>query len=128
MKKPQIWSYAPYRPFFENVGDIYICRVVPGADSVSFDFLDIGADEYSVYFRIRGSERSFILSGTVRSDGRRDITYTVTGLADGNEYEFYVCAGNKKSRTRLVRCGHFDCEAVINYPTLFRDVISAHRQ
>ncbi len=115
MKKPQTWSYAPYRPFFENVGDIYVCRIVPDADRISFDFLDTGASEYSVYYRIRGSERSFILSGTVKSEGKRDISYIITGLTDGTEYEFYVSAGEKKSRVRLARCGHFDCESVINY-------------
>ena len=115
MKKPQTWSYAPYRPLFENVGDIYICRIVTEADRISFDFLDIGASEYSVFYRIRGSERRFIFAGTVKSDGNRDITYTLTGLTDGTDYEFYVSSGIKKSRTRLARCGHFDCESVINY-------------
>ena len=29
MKGITTWSHAPYRPFLTNVGDIYICRVVP---------------------------------------------------------------------------------------------------
>ncbi len=29
------WSYAPYRPYFYEVGDIYICRISP--DKTYFD-------------------------------------------------------------------------------------------
>ena len=114
MKKPLTWSYAPFRYPFDSVGDIYICRIVPRADGVSFDFLDIGAEEYTVYYRVR-SCGSYTEAGKVKSSGRRDITFAVEGLTVNNEYEFYVEAGDKKSRVRLVRCGHFDCEAVVNY-------------
>ncbi len=114
MKKPLTWSYAPFRYPFDSVGDIYICRIVPSANGFSFDFLDIGAEEYTVYYRLRSSG-SYTEAGKVKPSGRRDITFEVNGLTVNNEYEFYVEAGIKKSRIRLVRCGHFDCEAIINY-------------
>ncbi|MBQ8551513.1 MAG: exo-alpha-sialidase [Clostridia bacterium] len=114
MKKPMTWSYAPYRYPFDSVGDIYICRIVPTDTEISFDFLDIGAAEYSVYYRLR-SIGKYTLAGTVKPNVTRDVTYTIGGLTIGNEYEFYVEADGKKSRVRLAKCGHFDCESIINY-------------
>ncbi len=46
------WSYHPYRPFLTDVGDIYICRVAPGNNSIRFEWLGEGAT-YSVYYRKR---------------------------------------------------------------------------
>ena len=39
MKTPAHWSYAPYRPPFIFVGDIYICRIAPEKDAIVFDWL-----------------------------------------------------------------------------------------
>ena len=52
MKGYNLWSYAPYRPFFRNVGDIYICRVAPNETTIHFEWLDIGAEEYSVFYNL----------------------------------------------------------------------------
>ncbi len=33
------WSYAPYKPFLTEIGDIYICRIVLYRDKVHFEWL-----------------------------------------------------------------------------------------
>ncbi len=35
MKKHKGWSYAPYKPLFFDIGDIYICRLSNGADGLN---------------------------------------------------------------------------------------------
>jgi len=99
MKGRSTWSYAPYKPFFWEVGDIYICRIVPYPNSIRIEWLPAGKEEYSVYFRLRG-EDEFKLCGTAKG-----TEYLITGLTEGSDYEFYVCAGEEKSRIRLARCG-----------------------
>ena len=60
------WNYAPYRPFMTEVGDIYICRIVPGTHSIHFEWLDIGAEKYDIFFRVR-EQGDFIHSGSTTS-------------------------------------------------------------
>ena len=83
MKGTTSWSYRPYCPPLWNAGDIYICRLVPGKEKFSFDFLpdDAAAVGYTVHYRVRGTEEysSFATSGT---------SVTVDGLADLTDYEF----------------------------------------
>lgn len=93
-----MWSYAPYRPFLTEVGDIYICRVVPFEDKIHFEWLE-KCGECSVYIRIKG-EGEFALVGRTE-ENEFDITY----LETGKDYEFYVESGDKKSRVRLAHTG-----------------------
>lgn len=108
MKIHKSWSYRPYRPPFIEVGDIYICRVVPSENAVHFEWLGIGDVTYSIYFRVR-NEGEFKLSGQTK-----EWEYTISGLETEQEYEFYVEADGKKSRIRLARCG-FCVDSVVNY-------------
>lgn len=108
MKKHNLWSYAPYRPPFIEVGDIYICRIVPHSDKVRFEWLSSDADRYSIYWKER-EQNTFEKLGETS-----ECFFEVTGLENDTEYEFYVESGNKKSRTRLVRTGDTEGEPV-NY-------------
>ena len=47
------WNYAPYRPFMTEVGDIYICRIVPSTHAIHFEWLDVG-ETCEVFCRKRG--------------------------------------------------------------------------
>ena len=108
MKGSSTWSYRPYRPFLTEVGDIYICRVVPSTDAIHFEWLSIGKSLYNIYYRKRG-EGDFVL-WTTTDQTECDIT----GLSNQTEYEFYVISDGKKSRTRLARCGE-SIGTVVNY-------------
>ena len=98
MKGYNKWSYRPYRPFLTDVGDIYVCRVVPYENAIHVEWL---SDEksFSVYYKERDAE-SFLLWGTTDKN-----ECTVSSLKSGTDYEIYVSSGNKKSRIRLARCG-----------------------
>lgn len=100
MKTHTNWSYAPYRPPFIDCGDIYICRIVPGDTSITFDWLSIDAEQYNIFYRKR-EYGNYILAGTVTNN---TTSYTITGLDTACEYEFYVEADEKKSRVRLAYC------------------------
>jgi len=111
MKAHKEWSYAPYRPLFFEVGEIYICRVAPLETSISFDWLPLEEDSdalYSIYITKRNLEQ-FTFVGTTKEN-----TYTISNLEEDSEYEFYVECGTKKSRTRLARCGK-SFGTVVNY-------------
>ena len=109
MRAHPAWSYAPYRPPFVEVGDIYICRVVPSEQGIHFEWLPCeGAVLYTVQYRLRG-EGDFITAGeTVGTE------FDISALDFEQDYEFYVAAGSKKSRVRLARTGK-SVGAVINY-------------
>lgn len=108
MKKHKGWSYAPYKPLFFEGGDIYICRLAPSADAITLDWLDIGAKSYKIYCRER-------FMGEYKLCGETDkLTYTITSLMRGMEYEFYVEADGKKSRVRIARCDDV-IGTVVNY-------------
>ena len=100
MRAHPAWSYAPYRPPFIEVGDIYICRVVPSEQGIHFEWLPCeGAVLYTVQYRLRG-EGDFITAGeTVGTE------FDISALDFEQDYEFYVTAGSKKSRVRLARTG-----------------------
>ena len=42
------WSYAPYRPYLTDVGELYICRIAPGETAVHVEWLPGGNGRYSV--------------------------------------------------------------------------------
>ncbi len=108
MKAHKTWNYSPYKPLFFETGDIYICRVAPEETSITFDWLPIDAKEYEIYIRVKDE-------GVFASAGKtKDCTFTVDNLYKYCDYEFYVSAGEKKSRVRLARCGEH-VGTIINY-------------
>lgn len=107
MKGYSGWSYAPYRPPLTQVGDIYICRIAPGLDSIHFEWLDI-SEECSVFFRRRDEGEFLCLGKTCGNE------FDVENLETDTDYEFYVAAGEKKSRVRLARTAQ-TIGIVVNY-------------
>ena len=107
MKGWNYWSYRPYKPFLYDVGEPYICRVVPSANAVHFEWLDCG-DVYAVYFRKRGTEPFILFETTEKTESM------ITGLTTETDYEFYVQCGEKRSRVRLARTGEA-VGTVVNY-------------
>jgi len=108
MKGTNTWSYHPYRPLLTDVGDIYICRVVPYIDKIRFEWLDAGEEIYSIFFKKR-SETDFFKAGETKND-----YFMIEGLECETDYEFYVTAKSKKSRIRLARCGR-SVGTTVNY-------------
>lgn len=108
MKGYNFWSYSPYRPFFFEVGDIYICKIAPGETSVHFEWLNESNLICSVYFRKRDAE-SFTL---FKPDCNNECT--IDNLLPDTDYEFYVESGTLKSRVRLARTGK-PLGTVVNY-------------
>ena len=109
MKGINTWSYAPYRPFFYEVGEIYICRVVPSKSSVHLEWLPLEENaEYTIHYRVREAEE-FLTWGSTES-----TFCDVEGLVTDTDYEFLVTCGEKKSRVRLARCGE-SVGTVVNY-------------
>ncbi len=108
MKAHRSWSYAPYRPPFFEVGDIYICRVAPDCDSISLEWLCEYEGEFEIFLRKRGVGEFARVGKTEKKE------FTVTGLVRELEYEFYVSLKDMRSRTRLARCGA-SVGTVVNY-------------
>lgn len=104
------WNYAPYQPLVWNGGDIYVCRLAPGKDFITMEWLPVdGEGEYAVCLRERGSDAAFENVGTTV-----ETQYTVSGLKDATDYEFYVEKAGKRSRVRLARTGEA-VGTVVNY-------------
>ena len=100
MKGYNKWSYAPYRPYFFEVGDIYICRIAPSETAIHVEWLiDENSAEHSVFFKKRAAA-DYTLAG--KTDG---CEFDITNLETECDYEFYVASGEKKSRARLARTG-----------------------
>jgi len=91
-----------------EVGEPYICRIVPSETSIHFEWLENGAAEYGVYYRRRGA-LAFIHLGNIKGN-----TCDILCLEPGGEYEFYLTAGETRSRVRLARCGK-SVGTVVNY-------------
>lgn len=108
MKGHSLWSYSPYKPLLRDVGDIYICRIAPNESTIHFEWLDIGAAEYSVFLRKRDAE-NFTLCGTTSG-----TSFDIKNLENNTDYEFYVQSGEKKSLVRLARTGEV-VGTVVNY-------------
>lgn len=108
MQKSISWSYRPYRPYFFEVGDVYICRVAPGKEYIHFEWLDDSGLTYSVHYRKRGAEEYEVIENVIGSE------YTIEGLDADEDYEFFVSSGEKKSRVRLARTSEA-IGMVVNY-------------
>lgn len=108
MKGQSLWSYAPYKPFFHETGDIYVCRIVPTEDSIHLEWLDAGKAEYTVKYRTR--EESDFITYCVTDKKECDIS----GLEKDTDYEFFVSTNEKKSRIRFARCGE-SVGTAVNY-------------
>ncbi len=102
------WSYAPYKPFLFETGDIYICRIAPGINSIHFEWMGDSEAEYKIYIREK-DDSDFVCCGKTN-----DTKYTVENLAEKRDYEFYVASGEKRSRVRLARTGE-TVGTVVNY-------------
>ena len=110
MKGSSKWSHRPYKPLMFDTGDIYICRICPGKCMVSFSWLPSDCeDSYTVSIKPRGSDAEYTTYQT------NETSIMVSGLDDCTDYEFFVTAGNKKSRTRLARTGFVPGDSVVNY-------------
>ena len=101
------WSYAPYKPYFHETGDIYICRVVPSETAIHLEWLPV-ADTYEIYYRLRNTDAFTLYEATA------DCACTITGLTAKTDYEFYVSSGVFRSRIRLARTGT-SVGTVVNY-------------
>ena len=124
MKGSNTWSYSPYRPLLTNVGDIYICRVVPQKNAIHFEWLDTDDTRYSIFYRER-SANDFLLAGTVRS-----TEYTINGLLPDTDYEFLSLRKKRKAAyVWLVAVKPSEPWSIICTPTTklmpFRGAISA---
>lgn len=108
MKGYSLWSYAPYKPLLRDVGDIYICRIAPGQNSIHFEWLDAGETEYSVFCRAKNAE-DFVCCGQTKW-----TAFDITNLETDTDFEFYVSSGDKKSLVRLARTGEV-VGTVVNY-------------
>ena len=108
MNKSIPWSFAPYRPLMFDSGDIYVCRIAPGKNSVHFEWLGIG-EPYRVTFGPRGGEMTVTENVT-------ETEFTVTDLPTDTDYAFSVegMQSGKKSRVRLARTGAVE-GTVIHY-------------
>lgn len=109
MKTHKNWSYAPYKaPFlYTGDGDMYISRVVPTETSVTVEWLTVNGDK-KAFIRERNIGE-FQCVGSTNGNA-----YTFTDLKPETDYEFYIQAGDDKSRVRLVRTGK-SVGTVVNY-------------
>ncbi len=108
MKKSIAWNYRPYRPFFFEVGDVYICRIAPDDGSIHFEWLDEDKLTYTVHYRKRGTEAYTAVENVSGNE------YTITDLETNTDYEFFVSSGEKKSRVRLAKTSKA-VGTVVNY-------------
>ena len=108
MKGCTTWSYHPYRPFFHEMGDIHICRIAPCEDRIHLEWLDIGAQEYEIYYSLRTAWEFHLWERT------RERECDITGLQRDTDYAFYVVADGKKSSVRLAHTGT-TVGTVVNY-------------
>ena len=61
MKGVSTWSYAPYRPFFFDRGDIDVCRLAPGETGFHCEWLGAAGPEYEIWLRPEG-EGEFLVA------------------------------------------------------------------
>lgn len=99
MKGCNKWSYSPYKPFFHETGDIYICRVAPDENSIHLEWLSDNPGEYTIFYKKR-NDKCFNKAGSVSVN-----SFDIVNLDSDVDYEFYVESLSLKSRVRLARTG-----------------------
>lgn len=108
MRCSSSWSHAPYRPFLFDSGDIYVCRLAPGRDSICVEWLGAEDASYDVWLRPEG-EGDFARAASVVG-----CSATLNGLSEQHDYELFVQSGDRRSRIRLARTGEA-VGTVVNY-------------
>lgn len=110
MKGVSQWSFRPYKPLMFDVGEIYICQIHPDKKKIRFAWLPLdGEKSYTVHLKKRGSHEEYseyAVTGT---------SFSIDGLEDETDYEFFVSSEAKKSRVRLARTGFVPGDSVVNY-------------
>ncbi|MBQ8508409.1 MAG: exo-alpha-sialidase [Clostridia bacterium] len=112
MKAHTSWSFRPYVQLHRMERGLapYICRLAPGEDSFTVDFIDNGSPDaaHVVYYRVK-DEGDFAV---IRPENG---SATISGLADQTDYEVYVERDDgARSSVRLVRTGYVP-GTVVNY-------------
>ena len=109
MKGCTQWNYTPYRPFLWEVGDLYICRVVPSKNAIHFEWLALEEDaEYEILCRRRDTDQYTLYGKTFSNE------FDIVGLDENTDYVFFVRSGEIRSRVRIARCAEA-VGTVVNY-------------
>ena len=108
MRGHSAWNYTPYKPLVWDSGDIYVCRLAPGENSITAEWLPAKEGESCIYLRKR-DEGEFILAGKTDKN-----EFTIENLESGVDYELYIQQDEFKSRIRLARTGAV-YGTVVNY-------------
>ncbi len=115
------WNYRPYRPAhqLEEAMRPFVARIAPHENWFEAEWLDNGAPEeaHMVHWRKKDSGAKFLTQALSSN------TFSVHGLEENGEYEFYISRGQEsaKSELRYVRTGpvpgsnHGEPGNIINY-------------
>ena len=107
MNCAQNWSYDRYLPpLYDEL--IYICRIVPTANSIQIEYKTKLTSKSKLFYRLRGTDGAW-LSAAAEGDKA-----TVSGLDVDTELEFFVVAGEQKSAIGYARTSDVP-GTVINY-------------
>ncbi len=107
MKGINSWSYRPYKMPMYDVGEPYVCRIVPSKNSIHFEWLGDKHD-YRIFFRKR-DDGEFVFCGQTEN-----TFFNIENLENETDYEFYVTYDENKSLVRLARTGEAE-GTVVNY-------------
>jgi len=105
------WSYRPYQPLTEQIGQntLQICRLAPSAHKIAYEFLDQKpCPPYTLKVNPIGSETGILIENA-------DFCGEIENLEDLSEYEISVIASDgRKSHVRRFRTGDIP-GTVVNY-------------
>ena len=102
------WSYRPYKPFLREMGNIHICRIAPGLNSIHLEWIGEPETEYEVWYSLRTAWDFQLWCRTALTECK------LTNLQRDTDYAFYVIAGEKKSSIRFAHTGTI-VGTVVNY-------------
>lgn len=118
MKSITSWSFAPFVPFNEPERAMlpYICRISPGIGSFTFDWFD-HADNGIHRFELRERGSDLIINSGYTSASESGIgRVSINNLTDGIDYVVSIIRESDNTEAkRLVRCGDYLGDTVINY-------------
>ena len=118
MKSVTTWSFAPFVPFNEPGRALlpYICRISPGIGSVTFDWFDRGDSGPHRYELKKRFSDEIIESGSTCAQDQKIGRVRIDNLTDGIDYTISIVReSDGLCATRLVRCGDYLGDTVINY-------------